>query len=87
MHVFLHKNFEKRFGKLDRKIKLAFLKRKDLLISDFFHPLLNNHKLGNEWSECRSINITGDYRAIFILRSEDTVEFLAIGTHHELYGL
>ena len=87
MRVSLHKNFEKRFAKLDHKIKIAFLKRKDLLVADLFHPLLNNHKLGKEWSGCRSINITGDYRAIYILIDENHIEFLTIGTHHELYGL
>lgn len=86
MRVFLHKSFEKQFAKLDRKIKIAFIERKDLLLLEPLHPLLNNHKLGGEWSRCRSINITGDYRAIFIIKNEDQIVFLAIGTHHELYG-
>ncbi|MBI2483961.1 type II toxin-antitoxin system mRNA interferase toxin, RelE/StbE family [Candidatus Uhrbacteria bacterium] len=85
--VSLHRNFEKRFIKLDRKVKIAFLKRKNLLITDPSHPQLHNHRLSNEWDGCRSINITGDYRAIFIVRTKNHIEFLAIGTHHELYGL
>lgn len=85
-HIVLHKGFEKQFAKLDRKIKIAFIERKNLLMHEPFHPLLNNHKLGGEWSRCRSINITGDHRAIFVMKNEDQIVFLAISTHHELYG-
>lgn len=86
MRISLHKNFEKRFARLDHKIKLAFLKRKDLLVENPFHHMLNNHKLEGGFAGCRSINITGDYSAIFIFRENDHIEFLTIGTHHELYG-
>ena len=49
-----------------------------------FHPLLNNHSLGGEYNGCRSINITGDIRAIFYVKT-DVVVFINIGSHPELY--
>lgn len=44
-----------------------------------------NHKLQGYYEGCRSINVTGDYRAIFV-EEVDSIKFLRIGTHVELYG-
>lgn len=60
-------------------------KRIRLFSSNPFHPLLNNHPLGGEYEGCRSINITGDYRALFYPKGQGIV-FTRIGTHNELYG-
>jgi mRNA-degrading endonuclease YafQ of YafQ-DinJ toxin-antitoxin module len=49
---------------------------------------LNNHALVWKYMWFRSINITGDFRAIFIEKSNNTydfVEFIDIGTHSALY--
>lgn len=50
---------------------------------------LNNHALSGEFTGCRSLDVTGDYRIIF----EDIwggiyeiVELLDVGTHSQLYG-
>ena len=86
MRVLLHRSFSKQFAKLDRKLRLRFIERKELFIIEPHHPLLDNHALDHEWAGCRSINITGDWRAIFRTIETDVVEFLAIGTHHQLYG-
>ena len=50
-----------------------------------FNPLLNNHYLGGEYEGCRSINITGDIRAIFYIKQNSDVVFINIGSHSELY--
>jgi len=84
MRVFLHKNFEKRFVKLPSKIKEQFKVRRNLFLADPFHPQLNNHSVEHAYPGCRSINITGDYRAIFS-ESDDSALFVNIGTHAELY--
>lgn len=86
MIVHLHKNFEKRFAKLPQKIRERFKERRDVFISNPYDPLLNNHYLHEPYLGCRSINVTGDYRAIFYHEGADTVRFIAIGTHHELFG-
>ena len=61
-----------------------FEERLKLFLEDSFHPLLNNHQLHGEWEGYRSINITGDLRAIFKVE-EETAIFVAIDTHTNLY--
>ena len=87
MEVILHRSFKKKFKKLHPKIKDQFFERAGLFLNDKFHPLLNNHSVEKVFFDSRSINITGDYRAIF--REEEKGEaviFTDIGTHSELYG-
>jgi addiction module RelE/StbE family toxin len=78
--------FIKAFKKAPRKIQIAFRNRLELFTKDKFHPLLNNHPLSGRYKNYRSINITGDWRAIF--REFDSgrrIYFDIIGTHSELY--
>lgn len=83
--IHLHKKFEKRYTKLPPNIKEQFKIRRDLFLKDPFHPLLNNHSVEKVFPGSRSINITGDYRAVFT-QTDDLVMFTTIGTHSELYG-
>jgi len=78
--------FEKKFAKLPESVRGQFKKRKDIFVSDPYHPLLNNHVLHEPYVGCRSINVTGDYRAIFYHVNDTLVRFINIGTHHELFG-
>ncbi|MFH1192383.1 MAG: hypothetical protein V1655_02815 [bacterium] len=45
---------------------------------------LNNHPLSGKLNGLRSINVSGDCRAIFEEKLEDII-FIAIGTHSQLY--
>ncbi len=63
-----------------------FEERLALFVENQYHPLLNNHSLQGEWAGCRSINITGDMRAIFEEIAENNFEFIAFGSHSELYS-
>ena len=74
--------FKKRFLWLHDK----FEERVVIFIQNKYHPLLQNHALDGEWKGCRSINITGDVRAVFEEVADDHIEFVAIGTHSELYS-
>lgn len=85
MIIRYHRLFEKDFDKLPRNVQLKFYERLDLFVGNKFHPLLNNHSVDRSYPGCRSINITGDYRAIF-KELGDTIFFMRIGTHSELYG-
>jgi len=80
------KKFRKGFKKLPQSIRVKSKERVDLFQTNQFHPLLDNHLLHGEYAGCRSINITGDYRAIFYHEGIGAVRFIAIGTHHELFG-
>jgi len=44
------------------------------------------HSLSGEWFGCKSINITGDIKAVFEEVEDDLVEFTAIGSHSDLYS-
>ena len=80
-----HKNFRKQFDKLSIKIQDKFEEKLDLFLQNMFHPLLNNHSLSGEYEGCRSINITGNIRAIFYVKTESGIVFINIGSHPELY--
>ncbi len=86
MRISFHRNFEKKFSKLSKKLGRQFKKRRDIFLADPYDPILNNHPLRGAFRGYRSINITGDLRAIYKHLAKDTVEFVDIGTHHELFG-
>ena len=86
MIVTTHRSFDKMYKKLSDDVREAFRRRKDLFIENPFHPLLANHHLTGDWEGSRSINVTGDYRAIYTPVGYDQAVFIAIGTHHQLFG-
>lgn len=86
MKILYHKRFLKRFQKLPGKIQERFFERLKLFEREPFHPLLNNHSVESAYPDWRSINVTGDYRALYEVKEESVVVFMKIGTHSELYG-
>lgn len=85
MILLRHRSFEKQFKKLPVNVRQAFYERISLFIENKFNTLLNNHPLAGEYDGHRSINITGNYRAIF-KEDGEKITFTLIGTHPELYG-
>ncbi len=84
MKVDFKKSFQKSFIKLPKDIQDKFDARYMLFVENAFHPLLRNHSVHPTFEHGRSINITGDYRAIYI-KHGDIIVFIEIGTHSELY--
>lgn len=84
MNFFIHPILKKKLRKMPRFINVRFDERLKLFIVDPIHFSLNNHSVGKTYIGCRSINITGDYRAIFYMK-DDVAVFINIGTHSELY--
>ena len=80
-----HKEFDKHFRKLRPGEQNRARERIKLFASEPFHQILNNHALKGQYTGYRSINITGDIRAVYRLISEDTVLFLDIESHSNLY--
>lgn len=80
-----HKDFTKNFKKLPSKIQKRFQERLLLFEKDAFDPALNNHGLNGEYQGYRSINVSGDIRAIYI-KSSGNIIFVKIGSHSQLYG-
>ena len=85
MRIHFSTRYEKEYRRLAAKVQQQADDRIRLFLSHPFHPLLNNHPLGGKFQGCRSINVTGDYRALFEARGEIQL-FIRIGTHPQLYG-
>jgi mRNA-degrading endonuclease YafQ of YafQ-DinJ toxin-antitoxin module len=85
MQVIFRKRFKKQLKKLPPKIEQQFIDRLRLFVSDQTAPLLRIHTLSGTRYPLQSMNITADYRALFILEGETAV-FYEIGTHSELYS-
>ena len=86
MIIYLHKHFEKQFAKRPQNVRERFKERRDIFISNSRHPLLNDHVLQGAFEGYRSINVTGDFRAVYKYIAADAVEFVDIDTQHNLFG-
>lgn len=85
MQVHFHRHFNKRFSKLPVKVQSQTIERVQLFSLDPFNELLRNHALTGRHTGLRSIDITGDFRAIYDPVSNDMALFVDIGTHSQLY--
>lgn len=89
MDVRYDKVFRKQYRKANKNIRSAFAARLLLFHSNSFHPFLHNHALTGSYKGYRSINITGDWRALYkeVQFDDDKVivEFHLLGTHSQLY--
>ena len=84
MKIFFHKRFNKKAKLLPTNHKEKLKGRLRLFQKDQFHPTLNNHPLVGSKKGYRSINITGDIRAVYKFEG-DTIIFVDVDTHSELY--
>jgi mRNA-degrading endonuclease RelE of RelBE toxin-antitoxin system len=84
MEIGFHKQFKKKLRKLPKPVREQFYNRLDIFVKDMYSPVLHNHSVHPVYELCFSINISGDYRAIF-KKEIDAVIFITIGTHSELY--
>jgi len=86
MNVVFHRNFEKHYPTLKESEKERFKERRDIFLQDEFSPILHNHPLKGKYKGYRSIDVTGDLRAVYRWLSRDTVIFVEIDTHSNLYS-
>jgi len=85
MNVVFHKHFDKMASKLPPKIKTKMVERITVFAKDPLEYALRNHALNTPYKGSYSIDITGDYRAIYSLVDAETALFTHIGTHSQLY--
>ena len=71
--------------KLPSKVKAKMVERITLFSKDPLSMTLRNHALSTPYKGSYSIDITGDYRAIYQLVDDETALFTHIGTHSQLY--
>lgn len=79
------KTFDKQYAKLNKKNKVRFKSKIELFISNPFDKQLRNHPLKGKYLGYRSINITGDLRALYRIEGNTVTIFAFIGTHSQLY--
>lgn len=84
MNVNYSKKFLKQFPKCPNDIRIKFKERLEIFKENKHAPILNNHFLSGKYKGYKSINVSGNYRAIFEENLEDII-FIAIGTHSQLY--
>jgi addiction module RelE/StbE family toxin len=84
MEVRFVRQFKKLYRKALAEIQVAFDSRLEMFLTNPNHPLLKSHPLRGKLAGCFTINITGDWRAIYEL-DNSTVIFLSLGTHSQLY--
>ena len=85
MTIAYSKNFIKQAKKLPPETRKKLLERVHVFAGNQLHPTLRNHQLKGKYREYRSIDVTGDVRALY-LQKEDEAIFDAVGTHSQLYG-
>ncbi len=86
MNIRFHKNFEKQYKKLKEKEQKKVRERLELFLKNPFNAQLNNHSLKGRYTDYRSINITGDLRAIYKFISEKECIFVVVDSHSNLYS-
>jgi len=90
MNIKYSATFRKQYKKAPTKIQEKVKERISLFVKDPTNQTLNNHALTGKFQGYRSINITGDWRAIYSVRtdlkSNQVCYFELVGTHSQLYG-
>lgn len=86
MQIRFHRNFDKQYQKLKKSEQEKARQRLVLFLENPFNPVLNNHPLKGKYLDYRSINITGDLRAIYKMVSDNEAIFVSIDTHPHLYS-
>ncbi len=84
MPYIFHRKFKKKFKRLSPETKEQFFDRLKIFYVNPFDERLSNHTVYKVYPGCRSINITGDIRALYETHDNVAV-FVNIGTHSDLY--
>ena len=85
MIVLFHKDFGKKYKKLSSKTQKQVDERIHLFKNNLYDTQLNNHPLHGKLIGYWSINITGNYRALYKSVGSEIFEFVDIDTHSNLY--
>ena len=85
MDISYSKAFIKQAKKLSPGMRKKLLERVAIFSRNPLHPSLRNHALKGRWKGYRSIDITGDIRALYLQYGTEAI-FDAVGSHSQLYG-
>lgn len=84
MQIKYKKKFIKMYAQSSIKAQRTFDRRLRLFKKDPYAPMLKNHNLKGQYKGLKSINITGDFRAIFE-ELDHLIIFLLLDSHSNLY--
>ena len=84
MKIAYSKNFIKKSKKLNPVLRKKIVERVAKFSYNPVDPQLHDHQLKGKFKHYRSINITGDYRALYSLNDDEAI-FDIIGTHSQIY--
>lgn len=79
------KNFLRQYAKLSPKIRQKVDERILLWQNEPLNSQLRDHQLKGRYKQYRSIDVTGDFRALYALNGDEAI-FYIVGTHSQLYG-
>jgi addiction module RelE/StbE family toxin len=82
--VTFHSSFHKDLYKSPAATQKKFAERFRIFMADEFDPILSNHSLQGSYQGFRSINVSGNLRAIFKI-NDCVYTFYRVGTHAKLY--
>jgi addiction module RelE/StbE family toxin len=86
MKIDYTKGFLKQYYKQPIKVQQQFQDRINIFKTNPLDPKLRNHPLKGKYSKYKSINITGDIRALYTEKSDGKIVLFAfIGSHSQLY--
>lgn len=87
MKIQFHKNFERAFKKLPKKLKEKTIVAIQKFSKNPFDKILRNHPLQGRLSGKRAFSVTGDMRVIFEEQENYIlVIMLDVGTHNQIYN-
>ncbi len=85
MKISYSKNFIKQSKKLSPKLRKQLVQRITIFSNNPLDSQLRDHQLKGKYKQYRSIDITGDFRALYLLISDEAI-FDIVGTHSQLYS-
>ena len=89
MEIKYSSQFNKQYQKTPSHIKFAFKEALEIFFENPNNSLFRNHMLREKFAGYHSIDVTGDWRAIYKEKrsgSKSVITFHLIGTHTQLYG-
>jgi len=85
MRIFFHRTFKKKYKKAPISVRRQTDERLRLFARAPLDPALNNHPLSGDRKGEWSINVTGNWRAIYVHEDPVIVQFTDLDTHSNLY--
>lgn len=73
--------FRRSYKKLPNWLKLQAKEQEQIFRADVFNPRLKTHKLHGKYQKYWAFSVSGPYRIMFDLISQNKVIFINIGDH------